>query len=627
MTLQYVWPADNHVVGDLGHTTDHNALIDLLKLALPINICDTQWAGGADYTGTNDSTAAINAALLSASPGQVVTGYAGTYKVSGPVLIPPGVSFRGPSGSVQAAVSNPDIGIVLQPTGAWGSPGLPVSGVITIIDMASNGIANTARERHDIRDIWIDGTSGPANLDGIASWGAMKAVNIANVGIANMTGRGCAAYTNTNFSSANNPGGWKIDTLLILDTGNDGFVYPGADATFWNIHAQMFFGISTTGDGIKITGVHNQLFGCRGDQYVNGVTFDVRSSAAPAGLDGNIMIGGGTQNNQHNGLFVKNSSSTGQTQSSPLTVVGAQFDGDGQNSGSGGGGYAGVAVAGVNTVELVGCKVLVSTGNVAGGCPQYALATASTGSGPGVPDLINVEGGFLNGVTAAINDAAPATQLRVPPSVSQYAGGQYVQASSTPAQPVQRPDYTGAVVENFAHPVPNVVAATMPRLRATTVTPAMTSGTLYVMAFGMSAGTKISAATVFTNTTAKAGGSHGWYCVLDLNRKVVAVTADQTDPATVWGAASTGYPLSFAAPAIAQYSGVYYFGIMVAATTMPTFASGVTVASGLSIATGISSPYVLAGPSSTGQTTPPSVGTTMGAIGNLGSWLPYAYLT
>jgi len=168
------------------------------------------------------------------------------------------------------------------------------------------------------------------------------------------------------------------------------------------------------------------------------------------------------------------------------------------------------------------------------------------------------------------------------------------------------------------------LAETFPRLHATTaVTPA--SGTLMVRMISLSAGLPVTSATFVTNAAVKTGGTHGWYVLMDLNRVVLAVTADQTDPATVWGAANTPYPISFGAAFTPVYDGEYLLGVMVAesAGTMPSFAAAASPASGIN---GTLTP-VMAGTSSTGQTTPPALAATMAGISSAGADNLYGYVS
>ena len=182
----------------------------------------------------------------------------------------------------------------------------------------------------------------------------------------------------------------------------------------------------------------------------------------------------------------------------------------------------------------------------------------------------------------------------------------------------------------FQHPVDGVIASTLPREHANTNGPAMTAGTLYVMQFGAVAGTVITNATVCTATSAKTGGTHGWYVITDKTLTVLGVTADQTDASTVWGAANTYYPLPFTSKFICPYTGPYYFGMMVAETAggTPTLASAPQVITGVSDGTGLSgSPYIFSASSGTSLTTPPAVGDAIHSLTAVRSWLPYAFFT
>lgn len=191
----------------------------------------------------------------------------------------------------------------------------------------------------------------------------------------------------------------------------------------------------------------------------------------------------------------------------------------------------------------------------------------------------------------------------------------------------------GAALANLdllTHPVTAAVAGTMPRGRATNASSALVSGTLYLWQIPIAGGVTTSKCTMFTNTTAKTGGTHGWYVLANSALSVVAVTADQTDAATVWGAPSTGYPLSWTAPYTVPATAYYYVGVMVAMSAggTPTFTVSGSVAAGIDPATGISSAIILGGASSTSQTTPPALASTLTSItaaGNSGYQF-YAYL-
>jgi hypothetical protein len=165
------------------------------------------------------------------------------------------------------------------------------------------------------------------------------------------------------------------------------------------------------------------------------------------------------------------------------------------------------------------------------------------------------------------------------------------------------------------HPDLNLYAApsgataeTCPRRYASTSSSAQNTGTLYATAIAMASGILVSNITMASGTAAKTGGTHGWYVLLDSGLVVRAVTADQTDAATVWGVAQTAYTLATNSYTT-TYTGLYYIGVMVAATGMPTFLAATATGNAVN---GVAP--VLAGSSSTSQTTPPSTGTTMTSL-------------
>ncbi len=91
--MTYTIPSDTHAVSDSGHVTDHNNIADMLKLATVtsgVNVLNTAYGGGADPTGTADSTAAFTAAIaaLPSGGGSIIVP-PGSYKITGS-----GLSFK-----------------------------------------------------------------------------------------------------------------------------------------------------------------------------------------------------------------------------------------------------------------------------------------------------------------------------------------------------------------------------------------------------------------------------------------------------------------------------------------------------------------------------------------------------
>lgn len=88
--MAYTLPSDTHLIGDAGHTTDHNNLVNAVSDNNPIllNVLNTAYSGGADPTGAADSAGAFNAAIaaIPAGGGNIYVP-AGTYKLASTVAL------------------------------------------------------------------------------------------------------------------------------------------------------------------------------------------------------------------------------------------------------------------------------------------------------------------------------------------------------------------------------------------------------------------------------------------------------------------------------------------------------------------------------------------------------------
>ena len=134
----------------------------------------------------------------------------------------------------------------------------------------------------------------------------------------------------------------------------------------------------------------------------------------------------------------------------------------------------------------------------------------------------------------------------------------------------------------------------------------MTSGSASIAAIRLAAGQSVSTAGFVTSTTAAVTPTHWWLCLLDNTYTCRATTADQLTGAI---AASTWFNIAFAASYTAAYTGLYYLGVMVAASTMPTLCGATAPLAAMVTAATAPTP-LLGGVSSTSQTTAPTAGTT-----------------
>jgi hypothetical protein len=145
---------------------------------------------------------------------------------------------------------------------------------------------------------------------------------------------------------------------------------------------------------------------------------------------------------------------------------------------------------------------------------------------------------------------------------------------------------------------------TIPRWGMSSGALGFTSGTLYMTAIYLPVGVTVTKLGWSSGNNAATSPTHQWLALFDNNRNMLANTADQTTAAI---ASSTPYQYSIAATAAGAassftttYAGLYYFGILLTATTMPLLSgalSGVTLLQALS--------PVYCG-SSSAETSPPS---------------------
>jgi hypothetical protein len=126
--------------------------------------------------------------------------------------------------------------------------------------------------------------------------------------------------------------------------------------------------------------------------------------------------------------------------------------------------------------------------------------------------------------------------------------------------------------------------------------------------------------TFVSSSTAANTPTHWWFCLVDQALNVLAKTADQTT--TAW-AANTAKTLALTAPYTPTIDTPVYAGFLMTATTVISMVGSVTSAGGTGHTT--LTPKLM-GQSTSGLTTPASLGATAAAISAI-SDLPYAYLT
>lgn len=169
----------------------------------------------------------------------------------------------------------------------------------------------------------------------------------------------------------------------------------------------------------------------------------------------------------------------------------------------------------------------------------------------------------------------------------------------------------------------SVVGVTVPRmLGASASSAAMTSGTVYCCAIALNKGVTVSNISLFVAGTAEATGTHAWVGLANSARSILAISADNTG-AAYFGGTNTAVTTALAAPYTTTAYGMYYVFVNVTATTPPVFAAAPAVVN--AALSGVAP--VVCGSTLTGQTTPPAVGSSLGAITATAGHLFYAWLT
>ena len=141
--MSYTIPSDSHVVGDPGHTADHNNIVDMLTLVSMFNVKNTAYGGGAKGDGVTNDAPAIQAAITAASTagGGVIYYPPGTYLVGTSLTLPNGVNHWGSGQGVST----------IKAAAALAGP------VFTQVVASGHSIINVGW-----RNLTLDGNTGPS---------------------------------------------------------------------------------------------------------------------------------------------------------------------------------------------------------------------------------------------------------------------------------------------------------------------------------------------------------------------------------------------------------------------------------------------------------------------------------
>jgi Pectate lyase superfamily protein len=278
---------------------------------------------GAVGDGVVDDTSAIQQALNNASFGQIVYMPPGKYATSSPLLIPPGVSFEGPSFTrtpySPAAATQ---GATIYPAATFSTSGSIPSAVIVIVDQTTGGYS-VYSEAHTIKNLYIDGSRLPAggNVDGVQVYGAVAAVKFIGLSIYSVSGCGI----NTVHNSSGYPDALNGTDVFVYKSGLTGFSLSDCygDMVWTRCHA-LASGSYSAAPGWGIKNSANSTFSqCKGE-WSSQHGFYVEMNASGNGSGGLSFVNCSTDRNSTHGVYV---TGTGHP---PITFTGGMFRRDGR---------------------------------------------------------------------------------------------------------------------------------------------------------------------------------------------------------------------------------------------------------------------------------------------------------
>lgn len=602
------------------------------KGSVPLNPLDY----GVIGDGSTDDSAAINALLAGLTAGQTVDFGNRSYRVTN--LVVSGKSDFHLIGRNAKITTTSSTVASLQLAGCTN---FTVRG-LTIIGTA------TSRNGSPNRGISIEGCTNfrieDNDISGVSSIGIL----VKHTTVGNFDGVITGNRVHDNFADGIGLYGYckriTISNNIVRDTGDDTIAVLsfGADADYT--------------EDISVVGNVSYHSGSRG--------------IAVAGARNVTVSGNSVRDPKYAGIYVAYDTANGTKGTKNVSVVGNTVYGANSYSPAAGTNYAGIHVSGtggtttpVQGVSVVGNTVDASAwhgilvGNAAGAGVYDVLVEGNVVRNSGADGLIfqtvtgiDVRGNrFNNSASHAIEGTAGATgvvtvthnsirdisstvalllplsgatqgevsgnqvldttghmttAISVASSANLMVYGNYPAAIGTVTNP-QKPVTTS---DPFDYLAPNnVIRETIKRTSANGFadTAALTSGTLSVQAIPFLAGETVSTLRFQSGTTALASATNQWACILDSNLNVVAVSSDLT---TATWVSNVEKSFTLNAAWTCPANGLYYIGLCVVATTVPTLRGGTS-----SAAIDGRSP-IITGKSSTGLTAPPTVGTPMAAL-------------
>ena len=403
--MVYSIPPDNVVSGNAGHIAAHNDLSYILRNVsdIAVNAQNTAYSGGADPTGSSDSTAAINAALSSAAgSGGLVYLPAGVYKTTAPLIIPPGTALVGDYANEVATYLDALYGTVIQPSSGWAQGAAPANGVITMINQTTAGYSVPSEEQK-LYGLLIDCHNMPASsTDGIQFYGGVARTHLERVLVAQAPHNGVSLM----FVNGSAAGAIRCYRVNVRYAGNYGFLHDrGSDGTYFDCLTE-----NCGNDGWNITNLSNGIMsGCRSEHNGgNGYTYTCTNSSTGSGTA--LFSACTSDRNEDNGIEIFSTNNSGV----PVQLAGCRYRRDGRNGGTGGGSFAGIYVhAYPSIVQMSGTTVFpgVSDSGTETNSPDIGLRIHSNSASGYIVGTAcyyqgNSQGKADDGTSAAVTFAA-----------------------------------------------------------------------------------------------------------------------------------------------------------------------------------------------------------------------------
>jgi hypothetical protein len=352
---------------------------------------------GAQAAGAVSLQQAALAGAVTVSPSKDSSGVTDTGNInkalgtSLAVYLSPGAYYIDASLTPSSGTSL--FGLGTSPPLPSGTPGGAVINVVTSAAKPFRGSAAvdlSGAQEVAIRDLTIDGATGPSGLDGILLSGETTDVRLEDLLIQSVTGVGVA-------SSGTGGSTVHAKNVTVHQAGGSGFNCQTTDSTWTDCLA---LGCGAQGFFISEGSENSKWTGCRAEwSTYNG--FYITGGWSTGNGSGGIEIANcSTDRNGQNGLSVNASSGN-----SPVTVTNMMLRRDGSSSASSG--YAGVLIsASALPVVLSGitCFPGVNDDGTGNESPEYGLTVT------GEPAYIGISNAFLHAVTAGTNSMTTANK-------------------------------------------------------------------------------------------------------------------------------------------------------------------------------------------------------------------------